>query len=355
MRTIRVKNTLIGPGQRTFIIAESAFGHDGSVEKAKKIIDNAARAKVDAINFHITSMEDYMVHHYTAGVGKSSSTSNTKPLFVYLNEINLNKGNWKELISYARSKKLLVSALCNDVPSERFISKLKPDLYSIHASCIGEELLIKNAASNHKPVILNIGGCTLGEIEKAIGWVREVGNEDVCLLYGIQTYPTSIENARIGYIRTLQNVFGVPTGMADHTDGGTELALVTPIAGIVAGANIIEKHVTHDRSLKGEDYEAALDESGIVKLVDWIRKIEKALEEPHVKQLSKDELFYRSVSMKKVVAAVDIKKGEKLTHKKLCAKRCDEGLEFGQLDIIEGRIAKTNIKKDEGLTLQKVL
>lgn len=355
MHIIHLKNKSVGSGYPTLIIAETAMGHEGSIEKAKKIIDSASKAKVDAINFHITSLKDYMVPHYTAGIGKSSSTSNTKPLFEYINEISLDWKDWEILIPYARSKGLLISALCNDIQSEKFISKLEPDLYSIHASGIAEEQLIKNVAQNKKPVILNIGGCTICEIDKAIEWIRDEGNQDICLLYGIQTYPTAIENAKIGYIKTLQNIYGIPTGMSDHTDGDSELALVVPVAGVVVGANIVEKHVTNDRSLKGEDYESALDEAGIIKLVDWIRKIESALKDPYVKQLNKEELFYRSVSMKKIVAAIDIKKNEKITHENIAAKRSDEGLEFGQLALIENRLASRDIKKDEGITLDKVI
>ena len=355
MREIHVKNKIIGDGHPTFVIVETAWGHDGSVDKAKKIIDHAADAKVDAINFHITSMPDYMVRNYTAGVGKSSSTSNTKPLYDYLEEINLSQDDWKILIPYAKSKGLLVSALCNDIPSEKFVSTLDPDLYALHPSCMAEEELIKKVAKNGKPVILNVGGCSIGEIDRAIGWIRETGNLDICLLYGIQTYPTSIENAKIGYIKTLQSTFGLPAGMADHTDGGSELALVVPIAGIVAGSNLIEKHVTHDRSLKGEDYEAALDKDGIVKLVEWIRKIEDSLKNPHIKQLSNDELFYRSVSMKRIVALKDIAKGETITAEKITGKRSDEGLELDHKSSVIGRTAKIDIKKDDGITLEKVV
>lgn len=355
MKQIHVKDKIIGHGHPTFVIVETAWGHDGSVDKAKKIIDYASSAKADAINFHITSMDDYMVRSYTAGVGKSSSTSNTKPLFDYLDQINLSHDDWKILIPYAKSKGLLVSALCNDISSEKFVTSLEPDLYALHPSCMAEEELIKKVAKNKKPVILNIGGCSIGEIDRAIGWIRETGNLDICLLYGIQTYPTSIENAKIGYIKTLQKTFGLPTGMADHTDGGSELALVVPIAGVVAGANIVEKHVTHDRSLKGEDYEAALDKDGIIKLVEWIRKIEESVKSPHVNQLSRDELFYRSVSMKRIVAATNIAKGETITSDKISAKRSDEGLELDHKNSIIGRTAKTDIKKDEGITPEKVV
>lgn len=352
---IEVGSKIIGDNQPTFIIAEMAWGHDGSLEKAKKIIDHASDAGVDAINIHITSMNDYMVPHYTAGVGKSSSSSNTKPLFEYLSEINLNNNELTKLIEYAKSKNLMISALCNDMQSEKFASEFQPEIYALHPSCMAEEELIKKVAENQKPVILNVGGCTIGEIDRAIGWIKETNNSKICLLYGIQTYPTSIENAKIGYISTLKKTFGFPAGIADHTDGASELALVVPIAGIVAGANIIEKHVTHDRKLKGEDYEAALDKEGIIKLVGWIKKIEKSLKGSHVNQLSKDELFYRSVSMKKIVAKKDIKKGEIISEENICAKRSDEGLELDEKNNVIGRKTTIDIKENEGISLEKLI
>jgi len=355
MKQIKVKNKIIGDGCPAFIVAEMAWSHDGSMDNARRIIKAASNAKADAIKFHITSLEDYVVPHYGSGKGRVSAGKEGRRIYDYLKSINLDRKAWKELFSYVKELGLLICAMCNDLPSFKFASKLDPDVYDIHSSCLSDEDFIKKVAKEMKPVFLGIGASTLGEIEKAISWIKETGNNDIALMYGFQSYPTRLENMHLRYIQSLKQMFLLPVGFADHTDGGSELALITPLVALPFGANIIEKHVTYDRSARGEDFESALDPGDLKKLVQLVREVEKAFGSPAVRPFSEEELRYRQVSKKRTVAKVNIKKNEKITKEKIAFKRSDEGVYPEESKFLIGRTAKFAIKKDEGLTREKML
>ena len=354
MRQIKIRNKIIADNNPTFILAEMAESHDGSVENAKKIIRAASDAKADAIKFHITSLEDYMVPHYGSGKGRVSAGKEERRIYDYLESIILDRKAWEELFAYAKRLDLLICAMCNDLPSFQFASKLDPDIYDMHSSCLSDEDFIKEVAKETKPVFLGIGASTLGEIERTIFWIQETGNSDIALMYGFQSYPTKLEDMHLRYIQTLKQMFSLPVGFADHTDGGSELALITPLVALPFGANIIEKHVTYDRSARGEDFESALDPGDLKRFVQLLREVEKAFGSPAIRPFSEAELNYRQVSKKRAVAKKDIKKNEKITKDNIAFKRSDEGVYPEESRFLIGKSAKCGIAKNEPLTWEKI-
>jgi len=354
MRQVKLGDRVIGDGHPAFIIAEMACSHDGLVDKARIIIRGAAQAKADAINFHITSMADYMVPQYTGGQGRIMEGPETKRIYDRHCELNLGQKAWRELFDYAREQHLLISAMCNDRSSAEFAAQLGPDMYGIHSACLGEEDLLKDIAVKQKPVFMKVGGTYLGEIEKAVRLVRETGNLDIVLMHGIQSYPTVLEDMHLRYIQSLKQLFSLPVGFADHTDGGSELAMMVPPVALAFGANVIEKHITHDRSLKGIDFESALDPGGLAKLVHNLREIQKAFGSSSARPFSKAEEDYRKVSKKRTVARTTMEAGERITVDKIAFKRADDGVYPGESQYLIGRTVNTQVRKDEPITWDKI-
>lgn len=354
MRNVKIGNKTIGDGHPAFIIAEMAWSHDGSVEKAKKIIKVAADAKADAICFHITSMPDYMIPQYGSGRARVSAGKESRPIYEYLSEINLKEQNWVQLFPYAKKLGLLVCAMCNDIPSVEFASKLNPDAYVISPSTLVEEEMLRSIAEKKKPVFIRTGGAFLGEVEGAISVIKKAGNDAIALIHGFQNYPTKLEDMYLRYIQSLKQIFGAPVGFADHTDGGSEMALIVPLLALPFGANLIEKHITHDRSLRGEDFESALDPKDFERFVKNLRDAEKTFGSRSLRSFSKDELNYRQVVRKRAVAAKDVKKGEKITEDKVVFKRSDEGVFPEEIQYLLRKTANKTIKKNEPITWDKV-
>ena len=355
MKQVKIANKIIGDGQPAFVIAEMAWSHDGSLEKAKAIVKGTSDAGADAISIHVTSMKDYMVKAYGAAAGQTLSAGKEQEIvYDYLNRINLNNSDWKELFAYARSLGLAICAMTNDIKSLRLCEKLKPDAYVIATACFVEENLVSEIAKQKKPVILRIGGATLGEIENTINLINRLGTGDIMLLHGIQLYPTRIEDTHLRLIPALKEIFGLPVGLADHIDAESSLALVIPMAALGSGANAIEKHITHDRSLHGEDIEAALNPDEFKTFVNYIRETEKSLGVSHFRTFSAAELKYRAVSRKRTVASRPIKRGQKLTQEDIIFKRADSGIYPDESRFIVGRTAGEDIEKDSSITWDKV-
>ncbi len=338
-----------------FIIAEMAWSHDGSLGNAKKIIKGAAEAGADAVSFHVTSMKNYMVKDYGCAAGQTlSAGKEEEKIYDYLEKINLKNRDWEELFPYAKNLGLDICVMPNDFESFNFSKKLNPDNYVIASACFLEEDFIREVAKQKKPVILRIGGATLAEIEEVVNLIKKEGNNEIILLHGIQLYPTKLEDTHLSLIPSLKIIFGLPVGLADHIDAESELAIIIPLMALPMGVAVIEKHLTHDRSLKGEDIEAALNPNEFKKFVGYIREAEKALGQPCFRKLSEGELKYRNVSRKKAVAARKIDKGEEITKDKITFKRTDQGVSPSEIKYLIGRKANCDIEQDEPILWEKV-
>jgi sialic acid synthase SpsE len=356
MQQVKLGKKIVGDGQPAWVVAEMAWSHDGSVEKAKKIIKGAADAGADAISVHITSMKDYMLRDYGSVAGQTLSAGKEREvIYDYLDRINLKDNDWQELFAYAKSLGLAICVMPNDIRSLKFTQGLGPDAYVIATACFVEENLVTEIAKKKKPVILRIGGAILAEIESTIGIIRENGVEDIVLLHGFQSYPTKIGDTRLKLIPTLKETFGLPVGLADHIDGDSPLAQIVPLAALAFGANVIEKHVTHDRKVRGEDFESALNPEELKTLVENIREIEKSFGSPAIRTLSSEELRYRRVSRKRTVTAKPIKKGQKIAMTDFVFKRADDGIYPDEIRFVIGRTASVDIKEDSPITWDKIL
>lgn len=336
---------------RTFVIAEMAWSHDGSVDLGKTIIDGAADSGADAINLHITHLPSYMTRTYGAKNDGKATSVETSDVYKYLEQINLGFPQVKEMAVHAKNRGLALSCLVNDPESLAFAAKeCAPDVLTIHPSSILEERFVRSAAATGTALIIYAGGLRVGEVEQVIRWASSEGNDRLMIQHGFQSYPTPIEYNRIAYIRTLKELFGLPVCFADHTDGGDPMALVIPLLAVAAGADAVEKHITHDRSKKGEDYEAALDPADLKLFIERLRLCEAAMGDGRVRDLTDREVRYRSVVRKRAVFARDLPAGSEVSADAIVLKRADAGLYPEELAAMIGR-AKVNrdVRADEAV------
>lgn len=336
------------------VIAEMAWSHDGSTELAKQIVRDAAAAGASAISVHITHMPDYMVRHYGTGPGRVSAGKETKPIYDYLCEINLSFDAWREVAAVAREVGIDLIVMPNDVASLEFAATLDVAAYVLSAAAFEEWDFIRSVGRLGKPVYLRVGGSVLGEIERAIDLLREVGNTSVTLLYGHQNYPTRIEDTNLGFLTCLMNTFGLPVGIADHVDADDDFATIAPLLAIPLGITCIEKHITHDRAKRGEDFESALNGDELKLLIDRIHKTERAMGARFAIGLSDSSVAYRRNSRKRLVAATDIKAGEAISGDNIISKRSDEGEAGSFKDMLIGRVTTVDIAKDSGITIDQL-
>ncbi len=335
---------------KTYILAEMAYSHDGSIELAKQIVDGAASAGADAISIHFTHMPDYMVRHYGSGPGRVSAGKDTQPIYDYLVQISPSFEDWSKVVAYTKERQLDVVVMPNDPASLKFAETQNPHAYVLSAACFEEYEFVQDVGRTGRPVYLRVGGATLGEIETVINLLRNVDCASITLLYGHQNYPTGIEDTNLSFLSCLQKTFGLPVGIADHVDADDDFAGIAPLLALPLGISCIEKHLTYDRSKKGEDFESAFNAAELKLLVSRVRKAELAMGKEFAVGLDASSAMYRKNVRKRLVLTRDVKAGEKIADADIAAKRADEGLTASYRDQVVGRSALKDLAFDEGVS-----
>jgi pseudaminic acid synthase len=198
--------------------------------------------------------------------------------------------------------------------------------------------LIKYVASKGKPIIMSTGMGTLGEIEEAVNTVKSQGNNDLCLLKCSSAYPAIPDDMNLKTIKNLEETFGVPAGLSDHSLGS--VAAVTAVA---IGAKVIEKHFCLSRKVESADASFSMEPQEFKQMVQDIRAAEKAMGRISY-EVSEREKISRAFR-KSIFVVKNIKKGEILTEENIRIIRPANGLEPKYFPDVLGKKAVKDIER----------
>jgi sialic acid synthase SpsE len=326
-----------------YVIAEMACSHEGDPARARKIIDAAADSEADAVQFQIWLAQDVMVPHH--------------PDFEKLTCIQLSREAWTELAQHARARRpqMEIIACVYERSSVDFGEQINVDAYKLHTADLSNPYLVKYVAATGKRIDLSVGASTITEIQTAIDWIRQTSNSNIWLMYGYQNFPTRTDDVHLDYMIKLRELFELPVGYQDHSDAETGAAFWLPAAALGMGADILEKHITHDRAYKGIDHEAALNPDEFKRFVAMAREIEAARGVGTPKTFSADEEKYRRYSKKSIVAGRALPKGTVVDLSDLVFMRAPElGLPPDRSDTLIGRATTRDLAAYELISEQDV-
>ena len=258
----------IGEGFPVYIIAEIGLNHNGDLETAKRLIDVACDAKVDAVKFqkrtpHLVVPEEQRDIKRDTPWGRMTYMN-------YRYKVEFEYDDYKEIDDYCRKKSMHWFASPWDVKSVDFFEQFNPFCYKIPSACATDMQLISYIASKSKPIIISTGMCTSKQIDKAVKALK--GSNFQFLHFTTSTYPSNPEEINLSMIKTLNNLYDCPIGYSGH-----EAGLQITYAAVAMGASIIERHITLDRTMWGSDQAASLEPWGLSKLVRDTRIIEKSI------------------------------------------------------------------------------
>ena len=332
----------------TFIIAEAGVNHNGDIDLAKKLIDVAKGACVDAVKFQTFKAENVATKNVEKAEYQKETTGMEKSQQDMLKKLELTEYDFVELADYAKEKGILFLSSPFDKESVDLLDEINVPVFKVASGEITNFPLLKHIAEKGKPIILSTGMATLGEIEDALRVSREEGAVDVVLLHCVTSYPAKMEDVNLRVIATLKHAFKLPVGFSDHT-----LGITVPTAAVSLGAVVIEKHFTLDKNLPGPDHKASLEPDELKEMVVAIRDVEKALGDG-IKISTKEEEKIKKVARRSVVVKADIPKGTTIAENMLGIKRPGTGIAPKYMDLIVGKKAKENIRKDEIVTWKMV-
>lgn len=335
-----------------YVIGEIASAHDGRLDLMKELIKAGHEAGVDAVKVQMFDAEELVAPQH--------------PKYRAFQEIELKPNEWKAVFKFANELGVTLIADVFDRKSAELADKLGAAAFKIHSTNLTNPYLLEQIADFGKPILLATGGSELDEIRYTVDLLKKEGNKQIILMHGYQGNPAKLENTNLRRMKTIEKEFNLPVGISDHVDAEDEMAFIVPKAAISLGAIVVEKHYTNDRSLKGRDYYSSLNPDELAELVSEIKSLkEKELEEivPDEKirenilgnseiKLSEEELEYRNIMKKNIVASKDIEKGEKIELDKLAFKRAESGLSPKDAEKIIGKEAKEDIKKNQVLKME---
>lgn len=334
--------------QRVFIIAEAGVNHNGSLETAKQLVEEAARAGADAVKFQTFRAETLVSPQAPKAAYQEQTTASDESQFDMIRRLELSPEAHRELIAHCRKSGIQFLSSPFDLASIDLLTELGLELFKIPSGEITNLPYLRKVGRLGKPTILSTGMATMDEISTALEVLQCAGVEcnQLTVLHCNTEYPTPMEDVNLRAMRSIREEFGVAVGYSDHTLG-TEVA----IAAVALGAAVIEKHFTLDRTLKGPDHRASLEPSELKEMVAAIRHIEVALG-TGIKKPSASEAKNRPVARKSIVAACAIRGGEIFTENNLTIKRPGIGLSPMLWNEVVGQEAPRDFSADEIICLK---
>ncbi len=338
-KLIKIADKFVGLNQPVFIIAEAGVNHNGNLKLAKKLIDAAARAGVDAVKFQTFDPKSLV----TKTAAKAEYQTNNmvgESQYEMLKKIMLPRKWHKELQSYAKKNGLIFLSTPFSRDDADFLIKLGVPAIKVSSSDANNIPYLSHIADQNVPIILSTGMSDMKELKESIKTMRKSGNNKLIVLHCTTNYPVPFEEANIKAISTIAKELGLITGFSDHTQG-----IEASIAAVALGARVIEKHFTINRDLPGPDHKASLEPEELKQMVRSIRNVENALGTGKKIPFS-SEIKIAEVARKSIVATRDINKGEVINDKNIAVKRPGTGLPPRYYFKVIGTKAKINIKAD---------
>ncbi len=326
---------------RVFVIAEAGVNHNGDIEIAKQLIDAASEAGADAVKFQTFQADSLVCRTAKKAEYQLETTDRTETQYDMLKKLELTPQMHRELIEHCLKRNIMFLSTPFDLESIKLLSELGMQIYKIPSGEITNLPYLREIAKQQKKIILSTGMSSMDEVKAAVNVLKNNGTEDITLLHCNTQYPTPISDVNLLAMVKMREETGLPVGYSDHTQG-----IEVPIAAAALGAEVIEKHFTLDRKMEGPDHKASLEPQELMQMVVGIRKIESALGSK-IKQVSESEMTNVAIVRKSIVAAANIKRGEKYTEKNLTTKRPATGISPMLWDEVIGKTADRDYKVDE--------
>ena len=344
--TIEISGRAVGYSRPCFIIAEAGVNHNGSVETARRLVDVAVKAGVDAVKFQTFKAERLATRDAPKAGYQMQATDINESQFEMLRRLELSREAHLELFDYSRRIGVLFLSTAFDEESADLLEEIGVPAFKIPSGELTNLPFLIHVARKGKPMIVSTGMSSLDEVKAAVQAVEQTGNTNLVLLHCVSAYPVNPADVNLRVMHTMSSTFRVPVGYSDHT-----LGIEVALAAVALGACVIEKHFTLDRSLPGPDHRASLEPHELSALVRGIRIVEKALGHAR-KEPSASETNTAAVARKSLVAKRDIRTGSTLTDEMITLKRPGTGLPAAMRTKIVGRKAKQDIPAGTVLTLE---
>jgi sialic acid synthase SpsE/sugar phosphate isomerase/epimerase len=331
---VRIEDRIIGDGQACFVIAEIGNNHNGDITLAKHLVDEAKKAGADCAKFQ---MRDLSALYVNKGiVNDASDNLGTQYTLDLLSKFQLSNEELIEVFDYCKSQDIIPLCTPWDIPSLNILEDYGMPAYKVASADFTNHELLRAMASTGKTMICSTGMTTSEEIEKTVALLSELGTPYV-LLHCNSTYPAPFQDINLNYMLKIKEIGNCPIGYSGHERG-----INVSIGAVALGANVIERHITIDRTMEGNDHKASLLPEEFGNMIKGIRQVELSLGSAGDRKMSQGEMMNRVNLAKSLIIKNDLKEGELITEEMLDVKAPGKGLQPIYAEELIGKRAKRN-------------
>ncbi|MFT4304532.1 MAG: N-acetylneuraminate synthase family protein [Candidatus Woesearchaeota archaeon] len=324
--------------KKTFIIAEIGNNHQGDINLAKKLVDEAVKANSDCAKFQMRDLQDLY--------GNKNSLSEDEDLgsqyvLNLLEKFQLSDSEMFEIMDYCLERGIEPICTPFDMSSlQKLEQYAKLQTYKVASCDLTNHDFIKALLKTGKNLIISTGMSSENEIQETYGIVKKYMHR-VVFLHCNSTYPTPFKDVHLNYLLRLKTITNGVVGYSGH-----EIGIEVPIAAVALGAKVIEKHFTLDKNLEGNDHKVSLLPNEFKEMVIKIRNVEESLGH-NKKFISQGELINRESLAKSLYTKVNLKKGDVITQEMIGFKSPGKGIQPNKKNKLIGTIAKRDIESGD--------
>jgi N-acetylneuraminate synthase len=332
---VRIGRFEISADKPVFIVAEIGINHNGSVDLAKRLVDQAVDSGADCAKFQLRNVQAL---YRNQGINDVKEDLGAQYVLDLVSRFSLSAAQMFSVFDHCRERGILPLCTPWDVESVQALAEYGVEAYKVASADLTNQPLLRAIAATRKPAIISTGMSTEAEIAEAVVLLRRLNVRHV-LLHCNSTYPAPFKDVNLRYIDRLRELSGGPVGYSGHERGWHVAA-----AAVARGAKIIEKHFTLDRSMEGNDHKVSLLPDEFRAMVDAIRDIESALGSADVRRVSPGEAMNREALAKSLVVARDLVAGDLITREYIAIKSPGRGLQPNRMEQLVGRKAQRSMK-----------
>lgn len=340
--------------KKPYIIAEIGSNHNGDIDLALKMIDEAKECGADAVKFQFFDEKNLCTKTYLKeldeGKVKLENVPEWKTKELGLNNVTeqiqafkTTQDQLKMLKTYCEKIKIDFGCTPADEKGIEFLASINVDFLKLSSMDADNPRMLQAAIRNNLPIILSLGMSSLAEIDEVYRTFISHNYKNFALLHCVSIYPPRNEIVDLNFMDTLKKIYDCEIGYSDHT-----LGYSISLAAIAKGAKIIEKHFTLDKNMPGWDHKVSADPQDLKIICQEGLKIFECLGNSY-KIVSKDELEKREKFRRSATTARDIEAGEIIKDEDIVFKRPGTGITPAEAKWLIGRKAKHNIAEDTTL------
>ncbi len=316
---------------KTYIIAEAGVNHNGDVNIARKLIEEAKGSGADCVKFQTFKASQIVTKTSPKAKYQLEVTDSSESQYAMLKKLELDFDAYEGLVSY--SKELGIDFLSTPYNLEdiSFLERLGVSTFKVASGQLTELPFLKALARTNKTIILSTGMATMSDVFDAVETIRNEGNDDIIVLQCTTNYPSDIKDSNILAMQSIKEACGVRVGYSDHVENNYAC-----FASVALGAEVVEKHFTLDKNMEGPDHTCSLTPVEFRELVEGIRNIELALGSK-IKKPAPVEIENSKGMKRGLVIVKEINKGDVLTEEHIGFKRPLTGIPINMLDSLIGK------------------